>query len=138
MIWFTTEIEHEGFPLLLRKPAHKDIWSYKSKYSMLLSVTHSLDKVKDDGLPESNYNSSLADFDNKMCSLFKFSSEGIVVLVETIGGERNYYYYISSTVDFDTKIEAIKKKFNISKLTTTLKEDKSWGFFDKYPTKLYD
>lgn len=137
MTWSTTEIEHEGFPLLLRKPDHKNIGPYKSKYSKLLSVTHSFDKVKDDGLPESNYNSTLADFDNKMCSLFENSSDGIIILIETFGGERNYYYYISSTADFEPRLDIIKTEFNIANLTTTLKEDKNWGFLDNYPTKLY-
>ncbi len=137
MTWSTTEIEHEGFPLLLRKPDHKNIWAYKSKYSKLLSVTHSFDKVKDDGLPESDYNSSLAEFDNKLCSLFENSSEGIIILVETFGGERNYYYYISTTTDFVSKLDTIKKRFNIARLTMTSKDDKNWGFLYKYPTKLY-
>jgi hypothetical protein len=138
MTWFTAEIEHEGFPLLLRKPDYKNVWFYKTQYSKLLCVTHSLDKVKDNGLPENAYNSSLADFDHEMCSLFKESNEGIIILVETFGGKRNYFYYLSSTIDFATKIETIKETFNITELTATANEDQAWQFVDEYPTKLYE
>ena len=138
MTWQTKATEHEGFPLLLRKPDYKSIWDLKPKYSKLLCVTHELDKVKPNGLPEEDYNSSLADFDHEMCTLFENDNEGIIFLVETFGGERNYYYYISPTANIDNKLEVIKKGFGISKLTSSSKEDKDWGFLDKYPTKLYD
>jgi hypothetical protein len=35
--------------------------------------------------------------------------EGLIFLIETFAGKRNYYYFISDSVDYKDKIEKIKK-----------------------------
>jgi hypothetical protein len=70
MTWSTTEIEYEGFPLLLRKPDHSDIWKYKQRLTQLITVEQLLDKATSNGLPEKSYNKTLATFDHYMCNLF--------------------------------------------------------------------
>ena len=93
MSWLTSESEWEGFPLFLRRPVYNDIYKFKSKFPCLLRVFQSFEKVRDDGLPEPEYNLSLIDFDEKMAKLFNPKTEGIVFLIETFGGKRGYFYF---------------------------------------------
>jgi len=138
MKWLTTETKNEGFPLYLRLPDYENIWSFKDKYSNLFCITHKLDKVKDNGLPESDYNLSLIDFDGDLADLFDNDKEGIIILIETFGGARNYWYYISSKIDYKTKVDNIRKKYPSNKIETDFRADLDWGFIKKYPVKLYD
>jgi hypothetical protein len=84
--WLTTKIEHEGFPLYLRKPDYQDIFSFKENFPNVLRVTQKLKEVKSNGLPESDYNMSLIDFDGQMCKLFDEKGEGLIFLIETFAG----------------------------------------------------
>jgi Family of unknown function (DUF695) len=135
--WLTTEIEHEGFPLYLRKPDYSDIFIYQDKFPRLLRVTQKLEKVKSNGLPEPDYNMSLIDFDGEMTDLFDRDNEGLIFLIETFGGERNYYYFISDSVDYENKIEELTNNNKDIELETHSHADNDWGFLKKYPTNLY-
>ena|SRR5690349_6015982 len=135
--WLTTKIEHEGFPLYLRKPDYQDIFAHRDNLPNVLRVTQKLKAVKDNGLPESDYNMSLMDFDGQMCDLFKETEDGLIFLIETFGGERSYYYFISDSVDFDKLIEKIKTTNGDVDLETHSYADSDWGFLKSYPTKLY-
>jgi len=54
--WLTSEIEYEGFPLLLRKPNHVAIERLKPRFTKLVTIEHFLEKVTKNGLPEKSYN----------------------------------------------------------------------------------
>ena len=135
--WATAKIDYEGFPLYLRKPDYEDIFSYRDKFSNILWVTQNLKEVKSNGLPESDYNESLFDFDGQMCDLLDNKGEGLIFLIETFAGKRNYYYFIPDSVDYKDKIEKVKKDNPDLDLETGSYSDKDWGFLEKYPTKLY-
>lgn len=137
MKWLTTETIYDGLPLYLRLPDYENVWSFKDNYSNLFCITHKLDKVKDNGLPKYDYNLSLMDFDGDLANLFDNEKEGIIVLIETYGGARNYWYYISSKIDYKTKVENISKKYPSNKIETDFRADLDWGFIKKYPIKLY-
>lgn len=136
MTWSTMEIEYEGLPLLLRKPDHPDVWEHKKRFTQLVSIEHLLNKVYSDGLPERKYNSTLAEFDHYMCSLFDKSTDGIIFLIETFNGKRNYYYYILPDFNIDPIIEKAKLKFKVNLNSWTM-EDLSWGFLDDYPVRIF-
>ncbi len=129
--WYTGEIQHEGFPLHLRFPEKPDFDSLQKKYPKLLVVTHTLAKVKSSGVPEADYNDSLAEFDHEMVTAFE-SSSGITVLVETFGGRRTYYIYVSA----DAPVEATKQRFTTKypqhKLAWKLRDDAGWKFIRGY------
>lgn len=135
--WITKNVDYDGFPLYLRHPDYNNIKVFKPKYHDLLCVTHKLDKVKDNGLPESDYNKSLIDFDGDLCNLFDIKNSGIIILIETYAGERNYWYYIADSVDYQSKIDEIRVKYKPIRLETELSSDKEWGFLSKYPIPLY-
>ena len=136
MTWSTSEIEHEGFPLLLRRPDHTNIWQFKETFPQLISVEHHLEKTTDNGLPDHGYNKTLLDFDSYMCDLFAKSSNGIIFLIETFGGKRNYYYYTRSDYDIDPRLQEAKKQFNV-RLSSWQKLDEGWGFLASYPIDVF-
>ena len=136
MTWSTSEIEYEGFPLLLRKPDHFNIGLFRDRFTRLVTIVHSLEKVSSDGLPDRNYNNTLKDFDHYMCSLLEGTNDGIIFLIETFAGKRNYYYYTLPLFDINPLIERGKKIFKVS-LQVTVKEDFGWGFLKEYPVQLF-
>ena len=136
MNWLTSEIEYEGFPLLLRKPNHLAIWNFKPRFTKLVTIEHFLEKVTKNGLPEKSYNKSLADFDHCMCTLIDSRTEGAIVLIETFCGKRNYYYYTYHDFDISQYLKQIKIRFKVS-LKITVKDDSDWNFLKQYPVSLY-
>jgi hypothetical protein len=136
MTWSTSEIEYEGLPLLLRSPDHSNVWEFKKRLTKLVSIVHLLDKVNSDGLPERKYNLTLADFDYFMCSLFDKSTDGIILLIETFSGKRNYYYYTLPDFNIDPLIEKAKIKFKVN-LDSWTQADLNWGFLDDYPVQIF-
>ncbi|MET0945450.1 MAG: DUF695 domain-containing protein [Flavobacterium sp.] len=136
MEWLTTQTEYEGIPLLLRIPNYKNIWEYKSKYSQLISITHIFDIVKENGLPTSNYNKSLFDFDNEVIHLFD-SENGIIFLVETYGGARNYWFFGEDSKSISKILNDLKRKNPEKNLEVDYQTDTDWSFIQDYPVVLY-
>lgn len=135
MTWSTLETEHEGFPLLLRRPDYEDIWKLRKQYPELILIEHLLDKVDKNGLPKKTYNKTLAEFDDAMCSLFDKTGNGIIFLIETFAGRRNYFYY-ANDVDLQSIARKIKRKYKM-RLETTSRPDKKWSFITKYPIEIF-
>jgi hypothetical protein len=138
MEWLTTKTEYDGLPLYLRLPNYKNVWNYKSRYTKLICITHEFDSVKDNGLPTAEYNESLIDFDEEVVSLFDPSKNGIVFLVETYGGTRNYWFYITDSKFFFDAFEELKAKHSDKKLELDYQDDSEWNFIKDYPVKLYE
>jgi len=135
--WLTKKIEYEGFPLYIRRPDYQDIFVYRDDFPNVMHVTQELKEVKSNGLPESDYNLSLNEFDAQMCKLFDTKDEGLIFLIETFAGKRHYYYYISESADYEKRIEKIKTDNPGVDIETHSYADKDWGFLKEYPTKLY-
>ncbi|MFT3934517.1 MAG: hypothetical protein QM726_12920 [Chitinophagaceae bacterium] len=136
MTWITSEIEYEDLPLLLRKPEYQNIWDYKDKFTRLVSIEHHLKKVTNNGLPEKEYNLTLAGFDHYMCSIFNNSSDGLIFLIETFSGKRNYYYFTLPDFKMQFLIERAIKRFDVV-LESWTQMDIGWGFLNAYPVKLH-
>jgi hypothetical protein len=135
--WLTSpRLEHEGYPLYLRRPEYENIWIYQDQFPLLLTITHRFDKVKSNGLPESDYNKSLSDLDHKLVCLFN-NNEGIIFLIETFGGERNYYYFVSEAVDHESKVDAVRATEIHVNLEASMQTDKNWKFLREYPIRLF-
>ncbi len=63
--------------------------------------------------PEPDYNDSLVDIDHDLVGAFEPSASGITVLVETFGGRRNYYIYVSA----DAPVEDMKRRLSSTRYT---------------------
>lgn len=136
MTWSGSEILYEGFRLMLRKPNHINIWKLKDEFPQLVCIEHLLDKVNPDGLPEKEYNSSIAEFDHYMCSIFDESNQGIIFLVETYCGKRSYYYFTKPSFKIQSLVDIAKQKFEVN-IECWEQDDTNWGFLNAYPVKLY-
>jgi hypothetical protein len=131
MRWLVGQTTYEGDPLLLRRPADLDINSLRPRFSNLAVITHELEIVCENGLPEREYNDSLADLDHDIVTAID-SSLGTIVLVETYSGERHYYFYVSETVTISNIAESIVGRYPGTKLTTFSKHDRDWNFLANY------
>lgn len=130
--WSTGSFDYEGFPLYLRYPVGLKYEKLKAIYPKFISVTHMLRKVKNNGLPETDYNELLFDFDGQLIDVLEDSGAGITVLVETFGGKRTYYMYSKS--DFSSSIleKNLTTSFPEHELEFYSKDDKEWSFIKRY------
>ncbi|MGD9127085.1 MAG: DUF695 domain-containing protein, partial [Planctomycetia bacterium] len=84
-----------------------------------------------------DYNMSLMDFDQDIVTAFQSESSGIPILVETFGGKRHYYFYVSSSADVDHVLNAISARYPNEKLEWKTREDSEWNFIRKYAKKYF-
>lgn len=130
--WKTGSFEYEGFPLLLRVLDGLKYDELKEIYPQFISVTHYLSEVKSNGLPESDYNESLYDFDAQIVELLENAGAGITVLVETFGGERTYYMYSKSDFSSELLEKELNKTFPEHHIEINSKPDEKWAFIKRY------
>jgi hypothetical protein len=130
--WESLERVHEGFPLYLRRPLGLDFEALSPRFPIRLTVTHALSFRRFDGLPQATYNRGLEQFDSDVVSYFTKGGEGQVVLVETFGGERNYYFYVSSSVDAGVVLADLRARFPGYILEVATNVDPNWAFITWY------
>jgi len=130
--WYSGEVSHEGFPLHLRFPEKPDFDSLSEKFPKLLFVTHALDKVTSSGEPESSYNETLSEFDHEIINAFSTPFMGLTVLVETFGGERTYYMYVSKDASIENRKLYFSTEYPQHNLSWEIKNDPDWKFIRGY------
>jgi len=130
--WLTAQKLHEGFPLLLRRPATLDIVSLRSRFPILAFATHAFTKAASNGLPEEVYHRGLAELDLELITAFEAGSRGVSVLVETYAGERCYYFYVAANADVSGVISAIGLRHPQERLSSSTRPDPSWQFIERY------
>src|SRR5690349_2981122 len=109
--WLTTMAEHQGRRLALRVRPDVDTSSNRGSYPQLAVISHELSSVTADGMPEASYNDSLADFDREIHELFECEGEGLLVLVETFAGKRNYYAYVADRAPVRSRVDNLRTRF---------------------------
>ena len=128
----STVTDWEGFPLAIRAcPLAQDdsIWASNPHLAFL---EHQLTDVRENGLPEKDYNDELVDFDHEVHQTFEGNSGGQVVVVETFGGKRTYYACAQS-VDVATELlNGLVSRFPQHKLSPGTKADHAWKFYRQY------
>src|SRR5271170_7718448 len=97
--WLTAEKIYEGFPLFLRRSENLETESNQISFPVLAVVTHKFTKRQPNGLPDKDYNDGLAEMDYELVTAFDIDRMGVPALIETFGGERNYYFYVSTEAD---------------------------------------
>ena len=132
LAWVTAQIEYEGFPLLLRRPTNLDVDSLRPTKPALVAVTHEFTKRKPNGLPEPDYNESLFEMDIELVQAFDADQKGVPALVETFGGKRHYYFYVTYDTDVSTTISAVARRYPTERLSWTVIPDPEWGFIARY------
>jgi hypothetical protein len=130
--WLVGEKTYEGFPLFLRRPADFNIEALRPSFPSLVIVTHKFAKRKPNGLPDDDYNHGLAAMDYELVGAFDIDRMGVPALVETFGGERNYYFYVATATDVSTTILAIIHRYPNEQLTWSVRPDPEWKFIARY------
>lgn len=130
--WLTAEKTYEGFPLFLRRPAELDVDSLRPRYPTLAVVTHEFTECKPNGLPEPDYNDGLLEMDGELVAAFDVDRMGVPALVETFGGKRNYYFYVSAGADVPATLSAIADRYPAERLWWEVRPDPKWEFIERY------
>ena len=130
--WLWTEKNYEGFPLFLRRPTNLDIDSLRPCFPQLVAITHTFAKRMPNGLPEVDYNHGLAELDHSLIISFDIDHMGVPVLIETFGGKRNYYFYVSADADIEAVVSQAAQRFPGERLSSTTELDPNWSFITKY------
>lgn len=135
--WLSGEKTYEGFPLFLRRPAELDIDSLRPVLPNLAIVKHKFTKRKPNGLPDDGYNHGLAGMDHALVSAFDVDRMGVPVLVETFGGERNYYFYVARDANVAEIISTIISHYPAEQISWSVRPDQQWTFIERYARELF-
>jgi len=135
--WATAQTEYEGFPLMLRRTTNIDVDALRPSYPTLAIVTHEFTKRKPNGLPEPDYNESLFEMDIELVRAFDVHRMGVPVLVETFGGKRNYYFYVTADTDVPAIISDVSRRYPSERLSWTVRPDPQWGLLEKYAKEYF-
>jgi len=131
MPWLTSLSTYKDAPIALRVRSHEDILELQSLYSTLVIISHALAHVAHTGLPEPDYNDSLAAFDKDIHAAFK-QANGKAVIVETCSGNRNYYGYVSDAAAMKSHFKTVQQRYPHHKLKFRTRPDPQWDFYTKY------
>jgi hypothetical protein len=130
--WLIAEKTYEGFPLFLRRPDGLDVDLLRPALPNLAIVKHKFTKRKPNGLPDDDYNHGLAEMDHVLVSAFDVDQMGVPALVETFGGERNYYFYVASDADVTETISKIASRYPAEQISWSVRPDRDWAFIETY------
>jgi hypothetical protein len=95
-------------------------------------LTHTFNFRRSDGAPEPTYNDTLAKFDLTVTRSFRIDRTGQIVLIETFGGRRNYYFYVIPAFDGDAFRQLLNGQFAGYYLSETRRGDPVWRFIRNY------
>ena len=132
--WLNGDSIHEGFPIYFRRPelTKNETENLKFRFPQLMVIEHKLAVVKNNGLPESEYNLSLLPLDDALLTPFRDEAEGITALVETFAGRRTYYVYVGIGFDMQSIQSRISRIFPDEIISWEIKDDANWKVFDGY------
>lgn len=124
--------EHMGFPLGLRVRPNVNTSENRAAFARAFVVTHALAKVKPNGLPESDYNLSLQDFDLDIVNSIEGEKKGLVVIIETYAGQRKYYAFVDANATFKARLADLQAKYPEHVLTVENGMDPEWDMYEDY------
>jgi hypothetical protein len=75
--------------------------------------------------------------DHELVTAFDIDRMGVPALVETFGGERNYYFYVAEDTDVSTVISAVASRYPAERLSWTVRPDSDWSFIEKYAREYF-
>jgi len=129
--WLTTLCDHTGQPLAIRLRPPDAVADATGKYSYLLAVTHHLRSVRADGMPDPDYNESLAAFDAALVDAL--DEAGRVVVVETCAGRRLYYAYVADEAAAKRAVTQVLAEYGcLSESGFRGGPDPAWQFYAAY------
>jgi len=134
--WATLTQEYEGFPLYLRFPRLVENEAIQARFPVVLVLTHTFNFRQFGRASEPTYNDTLGEFNSAILTHFERDGLGLMVLVETFGGRRNYYFYVQPAVDLASVLQSLRARFPACALTGRRKEDPTWQFIRQCRSEL--
>ena len=131
MKWLTSQHTYEDFPLFLRRVDLLYTSVEKERFPTLVTVTHTFTHRHPDGRPTADYNDTLLDFDCELVDRPPSCDAGVPVLVETFGGKRHYYFYMTSP-DAITVFDELRERHPEHDLEIDPRPDPDWAFIRRY------
>jgi hypothetical protein len=116
----------------LRWPADLDFDELSGRFPELFVLTHTFNFRRPDGVPEPFNNDTLAEFDLTVTRSLRTDRAGQIVLIETFGGKRNYYFYVMPAFDGEAFRMLLSAQFIGYNLSETTRKDPAWHFIRKY------
>ncbi len=130
--WLGATVNYEGSPMALRVRPNIDTAHNRGCFPQLVEVTHKLAQVRPDGLPSSDYNESLAEFDAQIIEALEEQALGITVVIETYNGQRSYYAYVVSVAHAKRAFDTVSSSFPQHTLAFHPGVDAEWGLYTEY------
>jgi hypothetical protein len=130
--WLTTMTRYEQFPLALRVRPRAPTATNRARFTWLASIEHRLSHVRDDGMPEQQYNACLEEFDLALQAAIQGHADGIVAIIETFGGKRTYYAYVHDDVAIHARITEFLEHHPQHQVSVTARADPRWKFYERY------
>ena len=130
--WLGKTARYEGWPLALRVRPYVLTLENQRKFPQLVVITLKLAKVRADGMPEPDYNDTLADLDAELIDLFEANKVGLTVLVETFGGRRVFYSFTQVTAPVQALVAEFQRRNPSHAISVQVKPDPNWGFIANY------
>lgn len=132
--WLNANTMYEGFPLYMRRPDVKvaEFARLRPLYPRLLVLTHKLKHVRDNGLPEGDYNDSLITLSSCVTAPFDDETRGLIAVIETFAGKRTYYIYLAPSFDANAFVQDVKGRCPGEEFAGKVHEDPTWKFFHGY------
>lgn len=127
--WLNAEKMYHGFPLMLRRPASVDYGSLPPK---LMELTHHFERTMPNGMPDPSYNNALGEFDEAVIQYPPSHGLGRVVLVETFGGKRTYYFYCEKTASSKPFQQFLTERFPSIQVGFSEEQDPEKKFIRTY------
>ena len=131
-MWLVSRVEHEGYPMGLRVRPGVATDANRAAFPHLILIHHHLERVRSDGLPEKDYNSSLLEFDGQILRIINGRHEGIVALVETFAGKRTYYAYVDANATFKARFAEVQSQYPEHRLSFVHREEPDWETYRLY------
>jgi hypothetical protein len=131
-LWLTAMAEYEGQPLALRVRRRADNTENRAEFPRLALVSHALAEVSSNGLPSPTYNDSLADFDGDIHTALERDGAGLVVLVETFAGKRNYYAYVAENGPVQRRLAELQQRYPQHTVSLRGAADPGWSLYADY------
>lgn len=136
-MWVLSRHTYEGFPLYLRHVERLPGLSRRKELPALVIITHTFSKRLANGLPESDYNDSLAEMDLMLMDAMSEQKIGCPVLIETFGGRRIFYYYVVDQHSAEKRFADIRSLFPAEELSFDSRADPDWGFIHRYSKEYF-
>lgn len=132
--WLSTNTLYEDYPIYFRRPDIRvaEFAQLQPQYPRLLVITLAFAEVRSNGLPEGDYNTSLARLDSCLTAPFDTETDGLIAVIETFAGNRTYYIYLTPSFDAGGFMTEAMRRFPNDDLSYETEGDPEWNVIRGY------